>query len=110
MSIRDAIVNATRQTLGSYLAPELVEQLTEEIVHRVGPEMEAAWTNLAGFDFARPANAMRVRGATPGAGKKAKGRPAKATDVGAESTPAPSHAAIAANGNGNGGGEAQPSH
>lgn len=108
MSIRDAIVNATRQTLGSYLAPELVEQLTEEIVHRVGPELEAAWTGLAGFDLARPANATRVRGATPGAPKKAKGRPAKALEVGAEATPASGHAAIVANGNG--GGEAQPSH
>ena len=109
MSIRDAIINATRQTLSSYLAPELVEQLTEEIVLRVGPEMEAAWTNLAGFDFAKPAAAARVRGATPGAGKKAKGRVGKGGEAGVEAADSPSLGAIAANGNGNGG-EVQPSH
>lgn len=109
MSIRDAIINATRQTLSSYLAPELVEQLTEEIVLRVGPEMEAAWVNLAGFDFAKPATAARVRGATPGTAKKAKGRPAKASEVGVEGASSPGIGALASSTNGNGG-EVQPSH
>lgn len=109
MSIRDAIINATRQTLSSYLAPELVEQLTEEIVHRVAPEMESVWTSLAGFEPARPASAVRVRGATPASAKKAKARAPQAPPA-PEAAHTPSHAAIVAHTNGNGGGEAQPSH
>ena len=109
MSLRDAIMNSARQTLSSYLAPELVEQLTEEIVHRVAPEVEAVWTSLAGFEPARPVSAVRVRGATPAAAKKAKARAPHATPA-PEAATTPSHAAIAAHTNGNGGTEVQPSH
>jgi hypothetical protein len=53
MSIQDAIVNATRDILSSYLAPELVEQLSDDIMHRAAPDIEAALTTFAGFDFGK---------------------------------------------------------
>lgn len=53
-SIKEAITEATRQALSSYLAPELVEQLTEEIIHRAAPQMEEALRAMAGFELGRP--------------------------------------------------------
>lgn len=55
MSIQDAIVQATRDILSSYLAPELVEQLTDDIVHRIAPDIESALNDFAGFDFTKNA-------------------------------------------------------
>jgi hypothetical protein len=53
-SIKDAITQATRDALSSYLAPELVESLTEEIIQRAAPQMEEALRAMAGFDLGRP--------------------------------------------------------
>lgn len=77
MSIRDAIMNATRETLSSYLAADLVEQLTEEIVHRTAADIESALTSFAGFDIGR-ATAPRARAAS--AGKKSSARRGRRED------------------------------
>lgn len=61
MSIQDAIMTATKDILSSYLAPELVEQLSDDIMHRAAPEIEAALTEFAGFDFGK--NQSRGKGA-----------------------------------------------
>jgi hypothetical protein len=53
MSIQDAIMTATKDILSSYLAPELVEQLSDDIMHRAAPEIEAALTEFAGFEFGK---------------------------------------------------------
>lgn len=53
MSIQDAIVQATRDILSSYLAPELVEQLIDDIIHRIAPDIETALNDFAGFDFTK---------------------------------------------------------
>ena len=57
MSINNALIHASQEVLRSYLAPELAEKLTEEILERARPEIESAITALAGFDFAKPAGA-----------------------------------------------------
>ncbi len=57
MSINNALVHAAQEVLRSYLAPELAEKLTEEILERARPEIESAMTAMAGFDFAKPTGA-----------------------------------------------------
>ena len=53
-SIKEAITQATRDALSSYLAPDLVESLTEEIIQRAAPQMEEALRAMAGFELGRP--------------------------------------------------------
>ena len=57
MSINKALLHAAQEVLRSYLAPELAEKLTEEILERARPEIESAMTAMAGFDFAKSAGA-----------------------------------------------------
>lgn len=53
-NIKDAIAQAAHEALKSYLAPDLVEQLTEEIIQRAAPQMEEALRTMAGFEMGRP--------------------------------------------------------
>lgn len=79
-SIRDAITTATRASLSQYLAPELVQQLTEEIIHRAAPEMEEALRAMAGFELGRP-NPRQTKpqgAAAPKSGKR--GRPSQVSE------------------------------
>jgi hypothetical protein len=64
-SIKEAIVRATHDTLKSYLAPELVEQRTEEIISRAAPEMEEALRAFAGFELGRPGTVRAKTAAAP---------------------------------------------
>lgn len=64
MSIQDAIMTATKDILSSYLAPELVEQLSDDIMHRAAPEIEAALTEFAGFDFGKTSSRGKSSGVT----------------------------------------------
>lgn len=64
-SIKEAIIRATHDTLKSYLAPELVEQLTEEIISRAAPEMEEALRAFAGFELGRPGTLRAKTAAAP---------------------------------------------
>lgn len=75
-SIRDAIMTATREALGQYLAPDLVEQLSDEIITRAAPEMEEALRAMAGFDLSRPSPRKIKPNAAEGKPSK-RGRPAK---------------------------------
>lgn len=83
MSINNALVHAANEVLRSYLAPELAEKLTEEILERARPEIEAAMTALAGFDFAKPAAAR----AKASSGQKAKAAKASSRKSKAASAP-----------------------
>lgn len=109
MSIRDAVITATRQTLSTYLAPELVEQLTDEIVHRMAPELESAIGALTGFEFGRPQGPARVRGATLGAKKAAKARGRKEGAQAGEGDEDPAAHVVAHHHNHGNGGEPAPS-
>ena len=86
MSIEQAFATATEAVLNDYLAADLVDKLTGEIVRRARPELQAALAEFVGFEVAvRP----EARAKAPPQGKKTKaGRP-KAT--GARAT-APSSA------------------
>jgi hypothetical protein len=104
MSIHDAIVNATRQALSSYLAPDLVEQLTEEIIHRAAPEMEEALRAMAGFDLSRPPPSRGKAAAPAAANKTAKrGRPSKKEEAPAQAAQQAFVPTPAEHSNGNGG-------
>jgi hypothetical protein len=68
-SIRDAIAMATRESLSNYLAPDLVDQLTEEIISRAASEMEKALLEFAGFELGRPGT-VRAKSPAQAANRK----------------------------------------
>ena len=99
MSIREAIATASKEALGSYLAPELVEQLTDEIVHRASAELESALSAFAGFDIARSAavrpparkGAPMKRGRKPANSETDRGNRADASNGDGAGTPSHGH-------------------
>jgi hypothetical protein len=80
MSIQEAIVNATKDILSSYLAPELVEQLSDDIMHRAAPDIETALNAFAGFDFGKSAS-MRAKNAGTASVRKGATRGRKRKDA-----------------------------
>lgn len=76
-NIKDAIAQAAHEALKSYLAPDLVEQLTEEIIQRAAPQMEDALRTMAGFEMGRPGTVRQKPTQMPARKLGKVGKPAK---------------------------------